>query len=77
MEFSVKNTQVRGGYVLHIGTVYGSLRVGDRVTLHVDEVGTPQHSAPHLSIGFCCILYPPSLFSVLAPPLLRLAGGQS
>lgn len=38
MEFSVKNTQVRGGYVLHVGTVYGTLKVGDRVILHVDEV---------------------------------------
>lgn len=38
MEFSVKNTQVRGGYVLHVGTVYGTLAVGDQVTLHVDEV---------------------------------------
>lgn len=38
MEFTVKNTQVRGGYVLHIGTVYGALKVGDRLTLHVDEV---------------------------------------
>lgn len=34
----MKNTQVRGGYVLHVGTVYGSLKVGDVVTLHVDEV---------------------------------------
>lgn len=38
MEFTVKNTQVRGGYVLHVGTVYGTLKVGDRVTLHVDDV---------------------------------------
>lgn len=38
MEFTVKNTQVRGGYVLHVGTVYGTLKVGDRLTLHVDEV---------------------------------------
>ncbi|XP_058244042.1 alanine--tRNA ligase, cytoplasmic-like isoform X1 [Hemibagrus wyckioides] len=37
MEFTVKNTQVRGGYVLHVGTVYGTLKVGDRLTLHVDE----------------------------------------
>ncbi|MBN3286971.1 SYAC protein, partial [Polyodon spathula] len=37
MEFTVKNTQVRGGYVLHIGTVYGTLRVGECVQLHVDE----------------------------------------
>uniref|UniRef100_A0A8C5R8R2 Alanine--tRNA ligase n=1 Tax=Leptobrachium leishanense TaxID=445787 RepID=A0A8C5R8R2_9ANUR len=36
-EFNVRNTQVRGGYILHVGTVYGSLRVGDRVHLYVDE----------------------------------------
>lgn len=40
MEFTVKNTQVRGGYVLHVGTVYGTLKVGDHVTLRVDEVRT-------------------------------------
>lgn len=38
MEFTVKNTQVRGGYILHVGTVYGTLKVGDQVTLHLDEV---------------------------------------
>lgn len=44
MEFTVKNTQVRGGYVLHVGTVYGTLKLGDQVTLHVDEVRTrPGH----------------------------------
>uniref|UniRef100_A0AC11C0G6 Alanyl-tRNA synthetase 1 n=1 Tax=Ovis aries TaxID=9940 RepID=A0AC11C0G6_SHEEP len=36
-EFTVKNTQVRGGYVLHIGTLYGSLKVGDQVRLFIDE----------------------------------------
>ncbi|XP_048371818.1 alanine--tRNA ligase, cytoplasmic [Sphaerodactylus townsendi] len=36
-EFTVKNVQVRGGYVLHIGTVYGNLKVGDTVRLYVDE----------------------------------------
>ncbi|XP_067905904.1 alanine--tRNA ligase, cytoplasmic [Heterodontus francisci] len=36
-EFTVKNVQVRGGYVLHIGTVYGHLKVGDRVRLFIDE----------------------------------------
>lgn len=34
----MKNTQVRGGYVLHVGTVYGTLKVGDHVTLNIDEV---------------------------------------
>ncbi|KAM4572903.1 alanine--tRNA ligase, cytoplasmic isoform 1-T2 [Odontesthes bonariensis] len=52
MEFTVKNTQVRGGYVLHVGTVYGSLKVGDRVTLHVDEARRrpimSNHTATHI-----------------------------
>ncbi|XP_061826245.1 alanine--tRNA ligase, cytoplasmic-like [Nerophis lumbriciformis] len=52
MEFSVKNTQVRGGYVLHVGTVYGTLQVGDRVTLHVDEARRKpimsNHTATHI-----------------------------
>lgn len=37
-EFCVKNVQVRGGYVLHIGSVDGSLKVGDKVKLIVDHV---------------------------------------
>uniref|UniRef100_A0A8D3AUN5 Alanine--tRNA ligase n=1 Tax=Scophthalmus maximus TaxID=52904 RepID=A0A8D3AUN5_SCOMX len=52
MEFTVKNTQVRGGYVLHVGTVYGTLKVGDRVTLHVDEARRrtimSNHTATHI-----------------------------
>lgn len=34
----MKNVQVRGGYILHIGTVYGQLKVGDKVHLFIDEV---------------------------------------
>ncbi|XP_072290586.1 alanine--tRNA ligase, cytoplasmic [Eucyclogobius newberryi] len=52
MEFTVKNTQVRGGYVLHIGTVYGTLKVGDIVTLQVDETRRrpimSNHTATHI-----------------------------
>ncbi|XP_061532237.1 alanine--tRNA ligase, cytoplasmic [Phycodurus eques] len=52
MEFSVTNTQVRGGYVLHVGTIYGTLTVGDRVTLHVDEARRrpvmSNHTATHI-----------------------------
>ncbi|KAK9517075.1 hypothetical protein VZT92_024969 [Zoarces viviparus] len=52
MEFTVKNTQVRGGYVLHLGTVYGVLKVGDRVTLRVDEARRrpimSNHTATHI-----------------------------
>lgn len=34
----MKNVQVRGGYVLHIGNVEGTLRVGDKVKCLVDGV---------------------------------------
>jgi len=37
IEMHVKNVQVRGGYVLHIGTVEGNLKVGDTVVCNVDE----------------------------------------
>ncbi len=33
----MKNVQVRGGYVLHMGTVEGNLSVGDSVLLNIDE----------------------------------------
>ncbi|XP_018322304.1 alanine--tRNA ligase, cytoplasmic [Agrilus planipennis] len=36
VEFAVKNVQVRGGYVIHIGTVEGVLCKGDKVELYVD-----------------------------------------
>ncbi|XP_063358541.1 alanine--tRNA ligase, cytoplasmic [Cydia amplana] len=35
-EFTVKNVQVKGGYVLHIGKVEGVLKVGDSLSLHID-----------------------------------------
>lgn len=39
VEFSVTNVQVQGGYILHTGTVVeGTLRVGDTMSLHIDEV---------------------------------------
>jgi len=36
-EFKVKNVQVRGGYVLHIGTSEGNFSLGDTVRLNIDE----------------------------------------
>lgn len=36
VEFAVKNVQVSGGYVLHIGTLEGNLHTGDEVQLHLD-----------------------------------------
>ncbi|KAJ9583265.1 hypothetical protein L9F63_022398, partial [Diploptera punctata] len=36
VEMCVRNVQVRGGYILHIGTVEGTLCKGDEVVLHLD-----------------------------------------
>ncbi|CAH2243143.1 jg14436 [Pararge aegeria aegeria] len=36
VEFTVKNVQVKGGYILHTGIVEGTLKVGDKVLLHID-----------------------------------------
>ncbi|NXV92751.1 SYAC protein, partial [Calonectris borealis] len=51
-EFTVKNVQVRGGYVLHVGTLYGSLKVGDQVHLFIDETRRrpvmSNHTATHI-----------------------------
>ncbi|KAB0798281.1 hypothetical protein PPYR_09274 [Photinus pyralis] len=37
VEFAIKNVQVRGGYVIHIGTVEGVLKKGDTMLLHLDK----------------------------------------
>ncbi|XP_050360511.1 alanine--tRNA ligase, cytoplasmic [Nymphalis io] len=36
VEFTVTNVQVKGGYVLHIGKIEGTLKVGDTLILHID-----------------------------------------
>ena len=42
-EFAVRDVQVRGGYVLHVGTIEGSLKVGDKVMCTIDGVSTHTH----------------------------------
>ena len=44
-EFAVRDVQVRGGYVLHVGSVEGSLKLGDKVTCAIDGVSdsTPEN----------------------------------
>jgi len=37
VEVKVTNVQVRGGYILHRGTVEGDLKVGDKVISQIDE----------------------------------------
>ena len=36
----MSNVQIHGGYVLHVGAVEGTLRVGDGVKCQIDEVCT-------------------------------------
>lgn len=38
VEFSVSNVQVHGGYVLHVGAIEGTLKVGDMLKCQIDEV---------------------------------------
>ncbi|XP_012272687.1 alanine--tRNA ligase, cytoplasmic [Orussus abietinus] len=52
-EIRIKNVQVRGGYILHIGTVCeGTLRSGDKVSTNVDTVRRrlimSNHTATHI-----------------------------
>lgn len=36
VEFFIKNVQVRGGYVIHVGNIEGTLKVGDTVVCNLD-----------------------------------------
>lgn len=51
-EFLVDRVFNRGGYILHIGVVEGTLRIGDKLNLHIDVVRRRltmnNHSATHL-----------------------------
>ncbi|XP_043227639.1 alanine--tRNA ligase, cytoplasmic-like [Amphibalanus amphitrite] len=51
-EFTVKNVQVRGGYVLHIGSLAGTLRVGDTLNVFIDQERRKQvmnnHTGTHV-----------------------------
>ena len=38
VEFVVKDVHVRGGYVLHSGIAEGTIRIGDKLSLHIDKV---------------------------------------
>jgi len=60
-EFTVKNCQVQGGYVLHVGTCVGRLSVGDTVKLFVDEKRRESvmknHTGTHvLNFALRCVL---------------------
>ena len=55
-ELKVKNVQVRGGYVLHMGTVEGTLSVGDTVQLNIDEDRRRNHFFYRLIYRICTIV---------------------
>lgn len=74
----VKNVQVKGGYVLHIGCVEGTLRVGDEVKLQIDEerrrLIMSNHTATHaLNHALRCVAGSESdqRGSLVAPDRLR------
>lgn len=50
-EFSVKTVANKGGYVIHIGVVEGTLNVGDDIEIHLDTIRRSltmkNHSATH------------------------------
>ncbi|XP_067053793.1 alanine--tRNA ligase, cytoplasmic-like [Acropora muricata] len=52
VEFSVSNVQVHGGYVLHVGAIEGTLKVGDMLKCQIDEqrrrVVMNNHTATHV-----------------------------
>ncbi|ESO83071.1 hypothetical protein LOTGIDRAFT_197664 [Lottia gigantea] len=77
VELRIKNVQVRGGYVLHIGTIEGVLKVGDQVKLSVDEERRcsvmKNHTGTHmLNYGLRCVLNEADQRgSLVAPDRLR------
>merc|ERR1712013_560406 len=52
VEFAVANVQVHGSYVIHIGTLEGTLKVGDKVKCNIDEAARrtmmSNHTATHV-----------------------------
>lgn len=36
----IKDVQVKGGYIIHMGSVEGTIRVGDKVNLLIDTVSS-------------------------------------
>ena len=60
-EFTVKDCQVQGGYVLHVGTVVGELTLGDKLNLYIDEQRRRRvmnnHTSTHvLNFALRCVL---------------------
>ena len=76
-EFTVKNCQVQGGYVLHVGTVVGDLNIGDKVELFIDELRRrsvmSNHTSTHvLNFALRCVLgEADQRGSLVAPDRLR------
>ena len=76
-EFTVKNCQVQGGYVLHVGTVVGKLSVGDSVDMYIDEQRRrsvmSNHTSTHvLNFALRCVLgNADQRGSLVAPDRLR------
>jgi len=76
-EFTVKDCQVQGGYVLHVGTVVGELKIGDKLNLYIDEQRRRRvmnnHTSTHvLNFALRCVLgAADQRGSLVAPDRLR------
>lgn len=56
----IKDVQVKGGYVVHMGSVEGTIRIGDQVNLLVDTVSALNGTAVTsslISLHFMILLY--------------------
>lgn len=55
VEFTVKNVQVKGGYILHSGIIEGTLKVGDKLNLYIDterrRLVMNNHTGTHILNG--------------------------
>ena len=54
-EFAVRDVQVRGGFVLHVGSIEGSLKVGDKVNCTIDGVSIQYDMVKVVSCLSCSI----------------------
>lgn len=52
----IRDVQVKGGYIVHMGSVEGTIRVGDKMNLLVDTVSTIMYNSMMNMSSF--ILFP-------------------
>ena len=51
----IKDVQVKGGYVVHMGSVEGTIRIGDQLNLLVDTVSALNGTCCNIIINFIAL----------------------